>query len=185
MAGAPSQLELFEHKPELKRFDGQDCPASLLAGKRFAFISGVPKLFGSQFPFHQAGQSGQWISDRLPQSRETALTICVSSSPCARISSIMLPHNYWSRPGIHALDMRRLGRGWFMDWALRTRICQVSSCCFPVETPGWRKAIVGFGLFARRVPGSAVPLPWRACALSRQSSTGKPGIAPEHVGRHR
>jgi hypothetical protein len=42
MAGAPSQLELFEYKPELKRFDGQDCPASFLAGKRFAFISGVP-----------------------------------------------------------------------------------------------------------------------------------------------
>src|SRR5215475_4762570 len=66
MAGAPSQLELFEHKPELKRFDGQDCPASFLAGKRFAFISGVPKLLGSQYPFHQSGQSGQWISDRLP-----------------------------------------------------------------------------------------------------------------------
>jgi len=59
MAGAPSQLELFEHKPELKRFDGQDCPASFLAGKRFAFISGVPKLLGSQYPFHQSGQSDQ------------------------------------------------------------------------------------------------------------------------------
>src|SRR3984957_9960035 len=46
MAGAPSQLELFDHKPELTRLDGQDCPASFLAGKRFAFISGVPKLLG-------------------------------------------------------------------------------------------------------------------------------------------
>src|SRR4030095_14197668 len=36
MAGAPSQLELFDYKPELARFDGQDCPATLLAGKRFA-----------------------------------------------------------------------------------------------------------------------------------------------------
>src|SRR5262252_2819733 len=66
MAGAPSQLELYDYKPELKRLDGQDCPASFLAGKRFAFISGVPKLLGSQYPFKQAGQSGQWISDRLP-----------------------------------------------------------------------------------------------------------------------
>src|SRR5579885_1458826 len=41
MAGAPSQLELYDYKPELKRLDGQDCPASFLAGKRFAFISGV------------------------------------------------------------------------------------------------------------------------------------------------
>jgi hypothetical protein len=66
MAGAPSQLELFEHKPVLNRFDGSDCPASYLAGKRFAFISGVPKLLGSQYPYHQAGRSGQWISDRMP-----------------------------------------------------------------------------------------------------------------------
>src|SRR5262249_25717449 len=76
MAGAPSQLELFEHKPELKRFDGQDCPASFLAGKRFAFISGVPKLLGSQYPFHQAGQSGQWISDRLPYIERQVDDIC-------------------------------------------------------------------------------------------------------------
>src|SRR5215472_8916021 len=32
MAGAPSQLELFDYKPELRRLDGQDCPASFLAG---------------------------------------------------------------------------------------------------------------------------------------------------------
>src|SRR5689334_15916757 len=67
MAGAPSQLELFDYKPELARLDGQDCPKEFLEGKQFAFIQGVPKMLGSQFPFHQAGQSGQWISDRMPQ----------------------------------------------------------------------------------------------------------------------
>jgi hypothetical protein len=46
----------------------------LLAGKRFAFISGVPKLLGSQYPFHQVGQSGQWISDRLPHLENTLTT---------------------------------------------------------------------------------------------------------------
>ena len=80
MAGAPSQLELFEHKPVLKRFDGQDCPESFLAGKRFAFISGIPKLLGSQYPFHQAGQSGQWISDRLPHLAEHVDDICFIKS---------------------------------------------------------------------------------------------------------
>ena len=80
MAGAPSQLELFEHKPELKRFDGQDCPASFLAGKRFAFISGVPKLLGSQYPFHQSGQSGQWISDRLPHIEKHLDDVCLIKS---------------------------------------------------------------------------------------------------------
>lgn len=66
MAGAPSQLELFEYKPVLTKYDGKECPASYMAGKRFAFISGIPKLLGAQYPFHQAGKSGLWITDRLP-----------------------------------------------------------------------------------------------------------------------
>lgn len=76
MAGAPSQLELFEHKPELARLDGQDCPASLMEGKRFAFIRGVPKLLGGQFAFHQHGQSGAWLSDRLPHFANVVDEVC-------------------------------------------------------------------------------------------------------------
>ncbi len=66
MAGAPSQLELFDYKPELAKLDGQDCPQSFLEGKRFAFIRGVPKMLGPQANFRQRGQSGAWISDHLP-----------------------------------------------------------------------------------------------------------------------
>jgi hypothetical protein len=80
MAGAPSQLELFEYKPELVRNDGKDCPASLLAGKRFAFITGVPKLLGPQYPFHQSGNSGHWISDRLPHLEKHLDELCFIKS---------------------------------------------------------------------------------------------------------
>jgi hypothetical protein len=80
MAGAPSQLELFEYKPELTKLDGQDCPASFLAGKRFAFISGVPKLLGSQYPFHQAGASGHWMSDRFPHLEKHIDDLCIIKS---------------------------------------------------------------------------------------------------------
>ena len=66
MAGAPSQLELFDYKPELLKMDGQDCPPSLLNGKRFAFIRGVPKMMGPQAKFAQRGKSGAWVSDHLP-----------------------------------------------------------------------------------------------------------------------
>src|SRR5207302_821511 len=76
MAGAPSQLELFEHKPVLTKYDAKDCPASMLAGKRFAFITGVPKLMGSQYPFHQAGASGAWFSDRMPHLERYADELC-------------------------------------------------------------------------------------------------------------
>jgi Protein of unknown function (DUF1501) len=80
MAGAPSQLELFEYKPDLVRLDGQDCPTSLLAGKRFAFITGVPKLMGPQYPFHQTGASGHWISDRLPHLEKHLDELCFIKS---------------------------------------------------------------------------------------------------------
>jgi hypothetical protein len=66
MAGAPSQLELFDYKPELMKMDGQDCPKSLLEGKRFAFIRGVPKMLGPQAKFAQHGESGTWVSENMP-----------------------------------------------------------------------------------------------------------------------
>lgn len=66
MAGAPSQLELFSYKPELAKLDGQDCPPSLLEGKKFAFIRGVPKMLGPQAKFSQHGESGLWLSENLP-----------------------------------------------------------------------------------------------------------------------
>ena len=66
MAGAPSQLELFDYKPELKKLDNQLCPQSLLDGKRFAFIRGVPRMLGPQAVFKQRGQSGAYVSENLP-----------------------------------------------------------------------------------------------------------------------
>ncbi len=70
MAGAPSQLELFDYKPELEKLHLQQCPESLLEGKRFAFIKGIPKMLGPQFSFARHGQSGAWLSDRLPHLAE-------------------------------------------------------------------------------------------------------------------
>ncbi|MBK5277831.1 MAG: DUF1501 domain-containing protein [Bacteroidia bacterium] len=66
MAGSPSQLELFDYKPELAKLHNQDCPPSLLEGKQFAFIRGVPKMLGPQAIFKQHGESRAWISDNLP-----------------------------------------------------------------------------------------------------------------------
>ena len=63
MAGAPSQLELFDYKPELQKLDGQQCPPSFLEGKRFAFLQGVPQMLGPQATFRQRGQSGATLSN--------------------------------------------------------------------------------------------------------------------------
>ena len=66
MAGAPSQLDLFDYKPELNRLDGKPCPEELIKGERFAFIKGVPKLLGSPHTFRKHGQSGAELSGLLP-----------------------------------------------------------------------------------------------------------------------
>ncbi|MBS0210092.1 MAG: DUF1501 domain-containing protein [Planctomycetes bacterium] len=66
MIGAPSQLDLFEPKPELVKRDGEVCPEELLKGRRFAFIGGQMTLAGSQFKFQQHGQAGHTLSELLP-----------------------------------------------------------------------------------------------------------------------
>jgi hypothetical protein len=76
MAGGPSQLELFDYKPVLQKYDGQDCPDHLLDGKRFAFIQGVPKMLGPQFSFDQHGDSGAWVSERLPYFSKLVDDVC-------------------------------------------------------------------------------------------------------------
>ena len=76
MAGAPSQLELFQYKPKLAELHGQDCPSSLLEGKDFAFIRGVPKMLGPQASFQQYGSSGAWISERLPNFTRVVDDVC-------------------------------------------------------------------------------------------------------------
>ncbi|MFN0123931.1 MAG: DUF1501 domain-containing protein [Blastocatellia bacterium] len=77
MAGSPSQLELFEYKPALDKLHMQDCPPSFLAGKRFAFIKGTPKILAGQFRFQQHGQSGQWVSERLPHFARVVDKTCI------------------------------------------------------------------------------------------------------------
>lgn len=68
MAGGPSQFELFDYKPKLVELNGQEIPASFIAGKRFAFMNsshGI-KLLGTRRSFAQHGRSGAWVSELFP-----------------------------------------------------------------------------------------------------------------------
>ncbi|MBI1368215.1 MAG: DUF1501 domain-containing protein [Planctomycetes bacterium] len=80
MAGAPSQVDLLDYKPALVKFDGKPCPDEYIKGKRFAFIKGVPSMLAPQFKFAQHGQSGQWISELLPQFASVVDETCVIRS---------------------------------------------------------------------------------------------------------
>lgn len=68
MAGGPSQLEMFEHKPLLTQLNGKPIPESYIKGKRFAFMDSSHRsdLLGPRVGFKQHGQCGAWVSDYLP-----------------------------------------------------------------------------------------------------------------------
>lgn len=66
MAGGPSQIELFDEKPQLAKFDGTLPPADLLKGYRAAFINPNSKLLGPKFKFAKYGRAGADVSELLP-----------------------------------------------------------------------------------------------------------------------
>ncbi|MDX2151956.1 MAG: DUF1501 domain-containing protein [Bryobacteraceae bacterium] len=80
MAGAPSQLDLFDYKPKLNQFDGQPVPADLIKGERFAFIQGTPRLLGSPHAFAKHGASGAELSHLLPHTAKIADDIAIIKS---------------------------------------------------------------------------------------------------------
>jgi hypothetical protein len=68
-SGGPSQIDLFDYKPALLRFQGSELPASVRMGQRITgMTSGQGKLpvASSIFKFSRHGQSGGWISELLP-----------------------------------------------------------------------------------------------------------------------
>ncbi len=70
MCGGPSQLEMFEYKPELMKYDNKVAPEELLKGKRFAFMDTFakdpPKMLGSRRKFTQMGGAGMHFSELIP-----------------------------------------------------------------------------------------------------------------------
>jgi hypothetical protein len=80
MAGSPSQLDLWDHKPQLARLDGKPVPESFIENERFAFIKGTPKLLASPHGFARHGESGQWVSELLPHTAGIVDKLCVVRS---------------------------------------------------------------------------------------------------------
>jgi hypothetical protein len=76
MAGAPSQLELFDDKPKLRELHGKPPPASLLEGKRFAFLKGNETLMGSKRKFERVGECGITLSEMFPHHRKIVDEVC-------------------------------------------------------------------------------------------------------------
>ena len=66
LTGSPPTLDIYDYKPELVKRSGEDCPDEFLAGRTFAFTSGVPKLMGTPRKFAQYVMSAMSVG-KLPQ----------------------------------------------------------------------------------------------------------------------
>jgi hypothetical protein len=82
-SGAPSQLDLFDPKPQMEKHRAEDLPASIRKGQRLTTMTSGQKAFPvapSIFKFAQHGKSGIWLSELLPHLSTVADEMCVVRS---------------------------------------------------------------------------------------------------------
>jgi hypothetical protein len=81
MAGGPSHLETFDHKPKLAELDGQPMPESMTKGQQLAQLQGQKlTCFGPQHPFKPMGPNGTHICELFPQIGSVLGDICLIRS---------------------------------------------------------------------------------------------------------
>ncbi len=82
-SGAPSQMDLFDPKPELAKRRGEDLPDSIRKGQRLTTMTSGQKKFPvapTIFKFAQQGQGGAWMSELLPHLSGVADDLCIVRS---------------------------------------------------------------------------------------------------------
>ncbi|WP_298865859.1 DUF1501 domain-containing protein [uncultured Gimesia sp.] len=82
-SGAPSQLDLFDYKPELKKYHKTELPDSIRRGQRLTGMTAGQNSFpiaASMFQFAQHGKNGRWMSELLPHTAKISDEICVIKS---------------------------------------------------------------------------------------------------------
>jgi uncharacterized protein (DUF1501 family) len=80
MAGAPSQLDLFDHKPQLAKLEGKPLPPSVIGNQRYAFIRTDAAVLGPRFKFARHGKCGAELSEVLPHTAKAVDDICIVRS---------------------------------------------------------------------------------------------------------
>ncbi|MFT5128669.1 MAG: hypothetical protein ACI8W8_002287 [Rhodothermales bacterium] len=82
MAGGPSQLDLFDYKPDLHKQQGKPLPKSVTMGQRVTIMTkGQAQItYASPYSFSRHGQSGTYLSELLPQMSSVIDDICLIKS---------------------------------------------------------------------------------------------------------
>lgn len=82
-SGAPSQIDLFDHKPLLREMNGKELPESVRQGQRLTGMTAGQTSFplaGSNFDFKRHGKSGMWMSELMPHIAGISDEICMINS---------------------------------------------------------------------------------------------------------
>jgi uncharacterized protein (DUF1501 family) len=80
MGGAPSQLDMFDYKPMLAKYNGKPVPKEVVMGQKYAFIKPDAELYATEFKFARHGQCGAELSDVVPYLAEVVDDIAIIKS---------------------------------------------------------------------------------------------------------
>ena len=87
MHGGPSQLDLFDHKPQLRQRHGEELPPSIRGNQRLTGMTSGQEskpVTSSLFEFSRHGSSGAWVSELLPRTAGMVDDLCfVRSVHCS------------------------------------------------------------------------------------------------------
>ena len=173
MAGAPSQLDLFDYKPTLAKYNGKPVPAEVVKGQKYAFIKPDAALFATEFKFAKHGQCGAEISEALPHLAEVVDDIAIVKS--------MTTDAFNHAPGqiLMQTGSTQFGRPSMGSWVMYGLGSEAQNL------PGFvvlnsaggterRRCALGQRIFADRLPGRAVPQKRRSGSVSVQSRRASP-----------
>ena len=85
MDGGPSQVDTFDYKPMLEKYDGQD-PREAMGKLEPTQFDNIGKVMKSPWEFKQCGESGAWVSDLFPHLRGVVDDICFVKSMTSKFS---------------------------------------------------------------------------------------------------
>ncbi len=163
MNGGPSQLDLWDYKPDLQNFFDRDLPESVRSGQRITTMTSVQSrlpLAPSMFKFSQAGQCGRWISELLPHTAkvvdEIALIKTVHTSAINHDPACTFIMTGREIPGFASI-------GSWLSYGLGSESNDLPA--FVVLTPNWSSKAAAQALFTRMWSSGFLPTKYTGVTL--------------------
>ena len=186
-SGGPSQMDLFDPKPELKEHYDQELPDSIRKGQRITTMTLGQKRFPvapSIFKFQQHGESRQWLSELLPHTASIADKLCIVKSMVTQainhdpaITFFQTGSQIAGRPSMGAWASYGLGKA---NVDLPAFVAMTSR---KARRAASLRPALGKRFSTDHAPGREIPRWQRSGPLLEQSSGGVAWSQASHAGR--